>query len=151
MRKAALIVLIPILATPGVALAGFPGSYSNDFEGVVEQDSSAHFGFDVARTPNGRVAREFDVANIPVGCLDSFGSAKRIDVVVPEGVEIPVIERRFKATIPITGSPDARLKFSGEVQSRARAKGVVRVRTDGVGTADDCYSGLLRWEDTGDN
>jgi hypothetical protein len=151
MRKTAFVVLIFALAVPGVALAGFPGSYNNDYEGVIEQDESARFGFDVSRTPDGRVVNEFDVVNIPVGCLDNFGTAKRIDVVVPQDVDLFVVKRRFGATIPVTGSPDARLKVSGEILSGALAKGTVRVRTDGASDADDCYSGLLRWKDTGDN
>src|SRR5688500_8718389 len=151
MRKATLGVLIFALAVPGVALAGFPGSYNNDYEGVIERDDGARFGFDVSRTAEGRVVNEFDVANIPVGCLDNFGSAKRIDVVVPQDVDLFVVNRRFGATIPVTGSPDARLKLSGELLSGARAKGTVRVRTDGASDADDCSSGLLRWKDTGDN
>jgi hypothetical protein len=151
MRKVALIVLIFCLAVPGAALAGFPGSYNNDYEGVIEQDEDAHFGFDVTRSNSGRVAKEFDVANIPVGCLDNFGSAKRIDVVVPEDVEIAVVDRQFKGRIPINGSPAVLIKLSGELMSGARAKGTVRVRTSGANDADDCYSGLLRWSDTGDN
>jgi hypothetical protein len=50
MRKAAFVVLMFALAVPGVALAGFPGSYSNDYEGVIERDDGARFGFDVSRT-----------------------------------------------------------------------------------------------------
>ena len=150
-RSSLLIAVAVLLAAPAFALAGFPGSYQNDYEAVIERDQNARFGFDVVRESGEKFANEFDVANIPVGCTDAFGSAKRIDVVVPEQVLVDVKQKLFAGTIITGADPEAKLKVAGELLGNGRAKGTVRVRTQGSNDEDDCYSGLMSWKDTGDN
>ena len=144
------IVLTAVLAAlvaPAIAFAGFPGGYLNEYEGDVESDSNARFGFDVSRKSGTKFIHRVDVHNVPAGCMD--GTAKRLSRPFPEDSLLLVSRGEFAGTIEVTGATPAKVKIQGKLLSGERAKGTLRLRTSGPLDSDDCYTGILRWKDNG--
>lgn len=144
-------VAVAIAATiPAVALAGFPGSYANDYEGEIERDATAHLGFDVHRVDGTRVADAFDIANVHFSCETGFGETERTDVAFPEEAGIPVVDKRFKGKVSTLSMVSAIvLKVEGRLLGEGRARGVMSYKTDPSDPPPSCYSGILRWRDSG--
>jgi hypothetical protein len=128
------------LAVPATAWAGFPGSASNDHEGIVEHDPSAQFGFDVERINHVRVVDNFDLYGIPFSCHDR--SSYREDILLDDS-SLPVEHKQFAGTVKHQGFV---LKLDGELRSGGAARGVLSLSHKSTLPEAKCYSGLLRWK-----
>lgn len=147
--KSGLIVSLAVAAVvPATALAGFPGSYLNDYEASVEGDPTADLGFDVHKVNGERVADRFDAGNIPFSCHD--GSSNRETVAFPEDASLPVQDGRFEGKVRTETMLPYILKLEGELRSNKRASGVMSLRTRGAIPQSICYSGVLHWSDPGE-
>ncbi len=146
-KPVVLTALVATVVAPAIAFAGFPGSYLNEYEGDIEGDTNARFGFDVSRKSGQKFIHRLDVHNVPAGCMD--GTAKRVSRPFPEDSLLLISRGEFAGTIEVTGATSAKVKVQGKLLSGERAKGTMRLRTSGPAASDDCYTGLLRWKDSG--
>jgi hypothetical protein len=140
MKTTLRLALLLALATSATAWAGFPGSASNDYEGIVERDPSAQFGFDVERVNDVRVVDNFDLYGIPFSCHDR--SSYREDLLIDDA-SLPVAHKQFAGTVKHQGFV---LKLDGELLSGGAARGVLSLTHKSTLPEAKCYSGLLRWK-----
>lgn len=133
---------------PVAALAGFPGSFQNDYEADVERDPNANLGFDRANENGTRVVERFEVGGVHLSCTDGFGSTERVSVPFEDG-QIPLAGGRFDGRVRhITMTRTYTLLVEGELRSGGRAKGTLSLRAKEDPDVR-CYSGILRFRDDG--
>jgi hypothetical protein len=149
LRPLLLATLAAAAVVPAVALAGFPGSFNNEYEAAVERDQSAKLGFDVERVNGQKVASRFDVANVHYSCADA--TTERVLIPFPDEV-LAVQDNRFAGKVKTIDSPPHVLRVEGVIRSADEARGrmSLRRRDDPGVPANNCYSGVLRWNDPDD-